>query len=48
MEIYDFDDIELDDTALDDIIDDSQWWEKYQELELSWELAYGIYDPPLI
>lgn len=30
-----------------DEIDDSQWWENYQELEYAWEQQAGIYDPPV-
>lgn len=32
----------------DDIIDDSQWWDKYYETEYAWEMDTGIYDHPVI
>lgn len=33
---------------IEEIIDDSQWWERYSELEYAWEMASGVYDPPVI
>lgn len=32
---------------IDEIIDDSQWWDSWWELEYAWELDAGIYDPPV-
>lgn len=32
---------------MNEIIDDSQWWDTWWDTEYAWELDNGIYDPPL-
>lgn len=37
----------MENEEIEEIIDDSQWWDSWFETEYAWEMDNGIYDPPL-